>query len=345
MHEASSIVPAVFIPPLRGAQVERGKERRVWFMSSKKADRVERGERIGYRMERVPRIDPALLEAFERELTPDVARRLLELAARRVAMLRAAGITVASDEAKLLVQEAFAETLSQTATWQPAQAPLAAHLSDIVRRRSWAKLAQARKLRAMAIELVTSSRSATAASLASIDTGDAGDAGDAGSKRAAEHVANRETDHETEQGADQQTDRGIELAIAPGLALAPPSSSEPPIAAPIAAATVSTIDPANAAAAAGSEPPAPLLPIWRHGALELAQRVIASLSEDSPQDAAVRLLLEAYCDGAATRVEVLAASGLALADYVHARRHLDRLLAALPEPELESAISAMWRGR
>jgi hypothetical protein len=213
-------------------------------------DRVDRGS-----LKWNDRGDPALLEAFERELTPDVARRLLELAARRTAMLRAAGVAVASDEAKLLVQEALTETLAQVERWEPGEATLAAHLSGVVRRRSWAKLSQARKLRAMAIEVVTG---------------------------------------------------------------APSSPGEP------------------------AQPG--FLPIWRHGARELVQRVLSGLSTGA-EDAAVRLILEAYCDGAATRAQVLAASGLSVEEYASARRRLDRILAGMPAPSLESPVSALWRAR
>jgi hypothetical protein len=228
------------------------------FTKPEPVDRVDRGS-----LQRMNRVDPALLEAFERELTPDVARRLLELATRRTAMLRAAGVTVASDEAKLLVQEALTETLSRAERWDPGEATLAAHLSGVVRRRSWAKLSQARKLRALAIEVVTGGKSR---------------------------------------------------------------------------------DGAAAQAEAPSEPAA-LQPIWREGARELAQRILAGLSEKGAEDAAVRLILEAYCDGAATRAQVLAASGLTVEEYAGARRRLDRLLAGMPMPALESPVSALWRMR
>lgn len=225
------------MPMKKLEQVDRG------LLSRK--DRVDRGS-----LKWNDRGDPALLEAFERELTPDVARRLLELAARRTAMLRAAGVAVASDEAKLLVQEALTETLAQIERWEPGESTLAAHLSGVVRRRSWAKLSQARKLRALAIEVVT------------------------------------------------------------------------------------------------GEPAQPgFLPIWRHGARELVQRILATMSESGVEDAAVRLILEAYCDGAATRAQVLAASGLTVEEYASARRRLDRILAGMPAPSLESPVSALWRAR
>lgn len=263
------------MPMKKLEQVDRG------LLSRKDRDRVDRGS-----LKWNDRGDPALLEAFERELTPDVARRLLELAARRTAMLRAAGVAVASDEAKLLVQEALTETLAQIERWEPGESTLAAHLTGVVRRRSWAKLAQARKLRALAIEVVTGGRPREA-------TNDA--AGDA-------VVATTDT-------------------------------------------TSSSGERAGATSIPGEPAQPGFLPIWRHGARELVQRVLASLSETSAEDAAVRLILEAFCDGAATRAQVLAASGLSVEAYASARRRLDRILAGMPAPSLESPVSALWRAR
>ena len=178
---------------------------------------------------RPARIEPAMLEAFERELTPDVARRLLELAARRTAMLRAAGLPVAADHAKLLVRDAISDTLAQVARWNPEEQPLGLHLRGIIRRRTWAKLSQL-----------------------------------------------------------------------------PPPPSEDHRPAPLA-----------------QEP---------GRARTVIQRVVAGLAYDSADDAAVRLVLEAYCNGASTGAEVSHAAGITLEEYAAARRRLDRLLAALPEP-------------
>lgn len=178
-----------------------------------------------------PRMEPELLEVFEQQLTPDVARRLLELATRRTAMLRAAGVAVEHDEAKLLVLDAIAETLAQLAYWRHGEDPLSLHLRGVVKRRSWARLAR--------------------------------------------------------EGARAE-----------------------------------------------SAPESPALPGAR--ALRVMQQVIARLDRDCPEDAAVRLLLEAFCQGAAVRDEILAHTHLTIEEYEAARRRLDRILAMLPEPGAES---------
>ena len=192
------------------------------------------------RPERGHRLEPEMLEAFERELTVDVARRLLELAMRRTSMLRAAGVPVATEEAKLLVQDAITETLAQVAYWQPGEDPLSLHLRGVVQRSSWARLDQARR----------------------------------------------------------QWEAQLEAAA--------------------------THEPSPAAEVAGQGPP---------GASHVMRQVLAGLSSHSADDAAVRLLLEAYCAGAVTRAEVLRHTCLPEHEYVAARRRLDRLLAALSEPE------------
>lgn len=177
-----------------------------------------------------PRMEPELLEVFEQQLTPDVARRLLELATRRTAMLRAAGVAVEHDEAKLLVLDAIAETLAQLAYWRHGEDPLSLHLRGVVKRRSWSRLAR--------------------------------------------------------DGARAET---------------------------------------------AQESPAP-----GARALRVMQQVIARLDHECPEDAAVRLLLEAFCQGAAVRDEILARTHLSLEEYEAARRRLDRMLAMLPEPGAES---------
>lgn len=176
------------------------------------------------------RMEPELLEVFEQQLTPDVARRLLELATRRTAMLRAAGAVVEVDEAKLLVLDSIAETLAQLAYWRHGEDPLSLHLRGVVKRRSWARLAR--------------------------------------EGRAAD------------------------------------SPQEPPA------------------------PPA--------RALRVMQQVIARLDRDCPEDAAVRLLLESFCQGAVVRDEILARTQLSIEEYEAARRRLDRMLAMLPDPGAES---------
>jgi hypothetical protein len=179
------------------------------------------------------RLDPATLDAFERELTPDVARRLLELAARRTTMLRAAGVIVGSDDARQLVRDAIADTLDQVAPWRPEEISLVQHLRGLIRRRTWARLAQ--------------------------------------------------------------SDGPLE----PG-----------------------------------------------RGALAVIEQVTLALSYDSAEDAAVRLVLEAYCNGATTGEEVSSSCGITLEEYGEARRRLDQMLAALPMPGVaprrERARLPMW---
>jgi hypothetical protein len=82
------------------------------------------------------------------------------------------------------------------------------------------------------------------------------------------------------------------------------------------------------------------------GVLAVIDQMNASLSRDSAEDAAVRLVLEAYCNGAATGPEVSATCGITLEEYAEARRRLDRLLAELPVPggeRRERPLPPMWR--
>lgn len=196
------------------------------------------------------RLEPSLLEAFERELTPDVARRLLELAARRAAMLRAAGVSIVPDLAQRLVREAITDTLTQIAPWQAEELSLGMHLRGLIRRRTWAQL--------------------------------------------------------------------------PAPSAGPPSAHQGDEAAKEDGPARSTVE-----------------------------RVAAGLSRDSAEDAAVRLVLEAYCNGAQTGAEVSAAAGISLDEYAAARRRIDRMLAQLPEPRgsrgrdsiaiSAAALAALWR--
>jgi hypothetical protein len=186
------------------------------------------------------RIAPAMLEAFERELTSDVARRLLELAARRTEMLRAAGLPIAADQARLLVRDAIAATLTRVARWNPEEQPLGLHLRGIIRRRTWAKLSQL-----------------------------------------------------------------------PG----PTASPE------------------------RSELPSSIVQEPRR-ARTVIEQMVAGLADDSADDGAVRLVLEAYCNGGSTGAQVSPAAGITLEEYAAARRRLDRLLAALPEPRTLATTAA-----
>jgi hypothetical protein len=209
-------------------------------MSTKKPERIETGS----------------LDAIERELTPEVARRLLEFGARRSSMLRAAGVAVSTDEARFLVQDAVADTLARAASWIPEAAPLWLHLRGIMRRRSWAKLVQAYKRPGLPVDQLESS-----------------------------------------------------------------------------------IDPAADPASIGE------LRDRRRSAIDVLRQVRAHLDERNPEDVAVRSLVDAYCGGATSRAEVTETSGLSAEAYVHARRRLDQLLAALPEPVVTSAFQTMWEVR
>jgi hypothetical protein len=210
-------------------------------------------------MNRSERFEPAILEAFERELTSDVMRRMLEFAARRTAMMRAAGIAVASDEAKRLVEDAIAETLGRLASWQVGVVPLWRHLRAVVRRRSWARIA--------------------------------------------------DTDKPALQG---------------------PITSQP--------------DPAHALAEiSGDDDPRATARARELGAYRLIRELFDGLDQRREEDAAVGLLLKAYCRGATTRAEVVDQSGLSEQASIQARRRLDQMLAERPSAMRESAVHELWR--
>jgi hypothetical protein len=202
------------------------------------------------------RVRPALLEAFEREFTEETARRLLEFAARRVAMLQIAGVTVAAEEAHRLVREAISDALSERTLWRAGVIPVGQHLRDVVRRRTWAQLARQRRARW-------------------------------------------------------------------AVPATPPVATGERDAAP------------DAAARARDGAP-------RWDAAARLHQVLGTLSDRSEEDAAVRLLVQAYCEGAVTRHEVMASTGLGADDFAMARRKLDRLLAALPVLAVTPPSCALW---
>lgn len=206
------------------------------------------------------RFRPALLEAFERELSSELARRLLEFATRRAEMLRAAGMTVAADEAQFLVRDAISDTLSLRGTWRAGAVPLGKHLRDIIRRRTWALLAKKRRRwRTPVVGEVV------------------GEAAGGGAAEAPSAVALR-----VEDG-------------------------------------------------------------W--SAVDRVRRLLASLGDRSAEDAAVRLMLLAYCAGAVTKLEVMEHAGFSAEDYAQARRRLDHLLAAQSEPPGDAPALGLWRSR
>jgi hypothetical protein len=95
---------------------------------------------------RIPRlIDPQVLVELSR-ITPDVRRRMLECAARRVRMIAEAGCPVSSDEADILLADAIADTLTGVVAWD-RRYQLSFHLCSVVRTRTWNQIARARRQR------------------------------------------------------------------------------------------------------------------------------------------------------------------------------------------------------
>jgi hypothetical protein len=79
----------------------------------------------------------------------------------------------------------------------------------------------------------------------------------------------------------------------------------------------------------------------RRGFVEAVRYVIAPLRDMAARDVAVNQLLDAYESGCTTRREVLAVTTWSRAEYLSARRKLDRLLAKLPLPTLAGVRDAM----
>lgn len=88
----------------------------------------------------VPRVEPAMLDAFEEQMTEEAFRAVLEYGRRRVAMLRAAGVEIALDEATAMGQDAITDTLNRIARWDASAVPLATHLMAVIRQSAWARL-------------------------------------------------------------------------------------------------------------------------------------------------------------------------------------------------------------
>jgi hypothetical protein len=63
---------------------------------------------------------------------------------------------------------------------------------------------------------------------------------------------------------------------------------------------------------------------------EVAMGVMASVRARAGNDHGVVALLDAYRAGDSERAEVIARTGMSVAEFVNARRRLDRLLAAVP---------------
>lgn len=203
------------------------------------------------------RIEAELLDAFEDQLTEDSFRRVLEYGRRRVAMMKVAGVAVATDEAAVMSQDAITDTLTRVAQWEPTAVSLATHLRGVIRRRSWQRIQRARNRPHGSIEVM----------------------GDAG---------------------------------------------------PVATASMS-----------GERAPRP--PDDTFGGVEVTAQIVALLEAATCHDAGMAALVAAYIDGASTRTEVIAATGLTRAAYVNARRRLDRVLAALPDHLQEAAAETLRR--
>lgn len=77
------------------------------------------------------------------------------------------------------------------------------------------------------------------------------------------------------------------------------------------------------------------------GRAQVTQRLYRVAREGAVGDRGVNSLLDAYRAGVSSRRAVMARAGLTLAEFVNARRRLDRLLAGLPEELREAALAAM----
>jgi hypothetical protein len=64
---------------------------------------------------------------------------------------------------------------------------------------------------------------------------------------------------------------------------------------------------------------------------EVATGVISSVRERAGSDHRVVSLLDAYSDGCSERAAVIERTGMSVAEFVNARRRLDRMLAGLPD--------------
>jgi hypothetical protein len=103
---------------------------------------------------RIPRlIDPQVLVELSR-ITPDVRRRMLEYAARRVRMIAEAGCPVSSDEPDILVADAIADTLTGVVIWD-RRYQLSFHLCSVVRTRTWNQIARSKRQRRVSFGIVS----------------------------------------------------------------------------------------------------------------------------------------------------------------------------------------------
>ncbi len=83
-----------------------------------------------------------------------------------------------------------------------------------------------------------------------------------------------------------------------------------------------------------------------HAALEIGQvvtGVVANVRERAGGDHDVIALLDAYSEGYSERAEVLERTGMSVAEFVNARRRLDRMVAGLPEEMHENVRDAIGR--
>ena len=77
---------------------------------------------------------------------------------------------------------------------------------------------------------------------------------------------------------------------------------------------------------------------------QVTQRLYRAAREAAAGDRDVNALLDAYEARVWGRRAVMARTGMTLAEFVNARRRLDRLLAALPEELREAALAVMREG-
>lgn len=103
---------------------------------------------------RIPRlIDSQVLVELSR-ITPDIRRRMLEYAARRVRMIAEAGCPVSSDEPDILLADAIADTLTGVVRWD-RRYQLSFHLCSVVRTRTWNQIVRAKHQRRVPFEIVS----------------------------------------------------------------------------------------------------------------------------------------------------------------------------------------------
>jgi len=208
----------------------------------------------------MPRRDPQLIDlqvtAELAQIDPDVKRRVLKYAIRRVRMVADAGIPVANDEPDIMVADAMTDTLTGVVTWD-RQYPFSYHLCSVIRTRTSNQIKRATRRVHVSLEA------------------------------AADHDA------------------------------------------------VLTLESRH-----GGEFPGPdsLLESAR-----VAHQLYGTIRKGSVQDAPLMALLDAYTTERSKPREVMELTGMTRAEFLNARRRLDRLLTRIP-PELRCAALDAMRG-